>query len=79
MRFMSMLKFDETKSFGPPPPELFTAMGAYTEEGLRNGTVVEIGGYCPARLGRSCRWSTAQSRRWMARSPRPASWSVGTR
>ena len=51
MRFMSMLKFDETKSFGPPPPELFTAMGAYTEEGLRNGTVVEIGGLLPSEAG----------------------------
>jgi hypothetical protein len=51
MRFMSMLKFDENNSFGPPPPELFTAMGSYIEEGLRNGTVVEVGGLLPSEAG----------------------------
>ena len=51
MRFMSMLKFDEDNSFGPPPPELSTAMGSYIEEGLRNGTVVELGGLLPSEAG----------------------------
>ena len=51
MRFMSMLKFEEDNSFGPPPPELSTAMGSYIEEGLRNGTVVELGGLLPSEAG----------------------------
>ena len=51
MRFMSMLKFEEDNSFGPPPPELSTAMGGYIEEGLRNGTVVELGGLLPSEAG----------------------------
>ena len=51
MRFMSMLKFDEDNSFGPPPPELSTAMGSYIEEGLRSGTVVELGGLLPSEAG----------------------------
>jgi hypothetical protein len=51
MRYMSMLKFDETNSFGPPPPELQAAMGAYIEEGLRSGKVVEVGGLLPSVAG----------------------------
>jgi hypothetical protein len=44
------LKFTEN-AFGPPPPELSRAMGAYIEEGLRNGTVVELGGLRPSDAG----------------------------
>ena len=51
MRFMTMLKFDENHSFGPPPPELYEAMGVYVEEGLRSGTVVELGGLQPSEAG----------------------------
>lgn len=51
MRFMSMLKFDESRPFGPPPPELFAAMAAYTEEGLRSGKVVEMGALRPTETG----------------------------
>ena len=51
MKFMSMLKFDENNSFGPPPPELSAAMGSYIEEGLRTGTLVELGGLLPSEVG----------------------------
>jgi hypothetical protein len=51
MRYMTMLKFDETNSFGPPPPELSAAMGVYIQEGLQSGTVVELGGLLPSDAG----------------------------
>ena len=47
MRFMAMLKFDESLPGGPPPPELFQAMGEYAAEGARNGTLVDQGGLLP--------------------------------
>ena len=50
MRFMTMLKFTEN-AFGPPPPGLSEAMGVYIEEGLRSGTVVELGGLRPSESG----------------------------
>lgn len=51
MRFMCMLKSEENPTFGPPPPELFAAMAAHTEQGLRNGTLVEVGGLLPSAAG----------------------------
>ena len=51
MRFMTLLKFDESRPFGPPPPELHQAMGSYVEEGLRSGKVVELGGLRPSEAG----------------------------
>lgn len=44
MRFMSLIKFDESMSYGPPPPALFAAMGEFAQEGAINGTLVEQGG-----------------------------------
>ena len=51
MRFMSLIKFDESLPFGPPPPALFEAMGAFAQEGAVNGTLVEQGGLGPSSLG----------------------------
>ena len=51
MRFMSMIKFDESLPFGPPPPALFEAMGAFALEGAVNGTLVEQGGLGPSSMG----------------------------
>jgi hypothetical protein len=51
MRFMAMLKFDESLPGGPPPPELFQAMGEYAAEGARNGTLVDQGGLLPSAAG----------------------------
>ena len=33
MRFMALLKFDESLPGGPPPPALFQAMGEYAAGG----------------------------------------------
>ena len=44
MRFMSMIKSDEAMPWGPPPPALYEAMGAFAQEGAVNGTLVEQGG-----------------------------------
>jgi hypothetical protein len=44
MRFMSMIKSDESMPFGPPPPALYEAMAEYAKEGWTNGTLVEQGG-----------------------------------
>ena len=44
MRFMSLIKSDEAMPWGPPPPALYEAMGAFAQEGAVNGTLVEQGG-----------------------------------
>ena len=51
MRFMALLKFDESLPGGPPPPALFQAMGEYAAEGARNGTLVDQGGLLPSAAG----------------------------
>ena len=49
MRFMEMVKFDESLPAGPPPQALFEAMAEYAAEGARNGTLVDQGGLLPCR------------------------------
>ncbi len=44
MRFMSLIKSDEAMPWGPPPPALYEAMGAFAQEGAVNGTLIEQGG-----------------------------------
>ena len=51
MRFMAMLKFDESLPAGAPPPALFEAMAEYAAEGARNGTLVDQGGLLPSASG----------------------------
>lgn len=51
MRFMCLLKSDEDQPIDPPPPELFAAMAAFGEEGLRSGVLVEQGGLLPSGAG----------------------------
>jgi hypothetical protein len=51
MRYMAMLKFDESLPVGPPPPELVQAMADYAVEGARNGTLVDQGGLLPSAAG----------------------------
>ena len=51
MRFMTMVKFDESMPAGPPTPELFQAMGEFSAEGVRNGTLVDQGGLMPSAAG----------------------------
>ena len=51
MRFMTMVKFDESLPMGPPAPALFEAMGEFAAEGARNGTLVDQGGLLPSAAG----------------------------
>jgi hypothetical protein len=51
MRFMTMVRFDESMPAGQPPPELFQAMGEFAAEGARNGTLVDQGGLLPTAAG----------------------------
>lgn len=51
MKFMCLLKSDENQAIDPPPPALFAAMGAYSEEGMRSGVLVDQGGLLPSAAG----------------------------
>jgi hypothetical protein len=44
MRFMTMIKFDESMPWGPAAPALYEAMGQFAKEGFENGTLIEQGG-----------------------------------
>lgn len=45
MRYLTMIK--SKNDFGPPPPELMEAIGALTEEGFRDGNLLDAGGLAP--------------------------------
>jgi hypothetical protein len=51
MRFMSMIKSDESVSYGDVPPAVYEAMGAFAKEGFENGTLIEQGGLGPSEQG----------------------------
>ena len=52
MRFITMIKGDEQYEAGvPPSPELTAAIGKHTEEMMKAGVVVEIGGLLPSSKG----------------------------
>jgi hypothetical protein len=51
MRFMTMVKFDESLPAGPPPPAVAEAMAEFAAEGARNGTLVDQGGLLPSAAG----------------------------
>ena len=44
MRFLAYIKSDPKMPFGPPPPELFEAIGAFGEEMVKAGVSVDSGG-----------------------------------
>jgi hypothetical protein len=50
MRFMALLRADET-IFSQAPPAVYQAMGEFAREGFANGTLVEQGGLGPSALG----------------------------
>lgn len=53
---MMMVKADKNYEAGnPPPPELQAAMGAYTEEMMKAGVVVGVGGLLPSAMGAKVR------------------------
>jgi hypothetical protein len=47
MRFLTYIESDPAQPFGPPPPELFEAIGAFGEEMAKLGVVVDQGGLAP--------------------------------
>lgn len=52
MRFMMMVKADEKYEAGQPPnPELMAEMGRFTEEMMKAGVVLELGGLLPSFAG----------------------------
>lgn len=44
MRFMSLIKSDESMPWGAAPPALYEAMGSFAQDGAVNGTLIEQGG-----------------------------------
>jgi hypothetical protein len=51
VRFMTMIKMDETIHSSDTPPGVYAAMGAFEQEGRLNGTLVELGGLMPSEAG----------------------------
>lgn len=55
MRFMTTVAMDESFPAGPPPAELFVAIGELGEQGTKDGTLVETGGLLPSAAGAQIR------------------------
>ena len=55
MRYLTMIKGDEQA--GPPPPALLEAIGQATQEGLRDGSLLDSGGLAPSAAGAKIRVS----------------------
>ena len=51
MRFMTMVKFDESLPMGPPSPALFEAMGEFAAEGARTARWLIRAGLLPSAAG----------------------------
>lgn len=51
MRFMTLIKFKENGSFGPPPPQLFQAIAKLGGEAAQAGVLVDTAGLLPAATG----------------------------
>jgi hypothetical protein len=57
MRFLTMIKSDENRDFGPPPPALFEAIEKLAEEQTAAGTLITRGGLAPTVDGVQIRMS----------------------
>jgi hypothetical protein len=51
MRFFMYTLGDENIPVPPPTPELMAEMGAFMEEAIRSGALIETGGFAPSALG----------------------------
>jgi len=51
MRFLSLIKVDESLRDVQPPPALFEAMGQLIEETSKDGTLLDTGGLLPTSAG----------------------------
>lgn len=47
MRFLTYIESDPSQPFGPPPPELFEAIGTFGAETAASGVLVDQGGLAP--------------------------------
>lgn len=57
MRFLMMIKMDESRPAGPPPPSLYQAIGQLGEQARKDGTLLEEGGLLPSSAGALLRLS----------------------
>jgi hypothetical protein len=57
MRFLMMIKMDESMPAGPPPPSLYAAIAEYGEQARKDGTLLEDGGLLPSSAGALVRLS----------------------
>src|SRR6185312_17568406 len=48
MRYMMMVRMDESMPAGPPPPSLFAAIGELGEQARKDGALLEEGGLLPS-------------------------------
>lgn len=48
MRFLLMVKMEESMPAGPPPPSLFAAIGELGEQATKAGTLLDQGGLMPS-------------------------------
>jgi hypothetical protein len=60
MRFMTLIKSRENGNFGPPPPELFQAIGRLGGEAQHAGVLVGTAGLMPTASGARVRLEAGQ-------------------
>jgi hypothetical protein len=60
MRYMMMIKMDESMPAGPPPPSLFAAIGELGEQARKDGALLDEGGLLPSAAGALVRLSGGQ-------------------
>jgi hypothetical protein len=51
MRFLTMIKTDESNPGGPPPPALYKAVAELGQQAAMDGTLLEQGGLLPSAAG----------------------------
>jgi hypothetical protein len=51
MRFLTMVKSDESMPAGPPPPELMAGIAELGERAAKDGTLLDQGGLLPTATG----------------------------
>ncbi|MDT4933499.1 MAG: hypothetical protein QOK11_1391 [Pseudonocardiales bacterium] len=60
MRYLMMIKMDESMPLGPPPPALYEAIGELGEQATKDGTMLEQGGLAPSSAGALIRLSNGK-------------------
>jgi hypothetical protein len=51
MKYLSFIRHSEKYRESPPPPALMEAMGAFVNESLKEGVLVDTGGLLPSKDG----------------------------